>query len=266
MENFIATVPPQQLRSLQGWNVTPAHLAYRIGRGPHLFRAGNSPAPRGGLMVVDDQSFDGLGQVGLLCQEIVRECQARNFSGAVLDLESRLPPLEQLAEQLDSSFSRRGWRLYVPESYGLRTPHAQVLIPSALSGGSLERRLGEALERFGQGRITLALQMSAEDFSLPSPTGSGAPLTGEELAALRERLHPSIFFSDDLCARYFTYMDRETGAHFVLFDDGDTLRRKIDTARRAGIHSFSAPWQELAPHAEALGLRHLPAASSRTPR
>lgn len=257
MENFIVTVPPQQLRSLQGWNVTPAHLAYRIGRGPHLFRAGNSPAPRGGLMVVDDQSFDGLGSVGPLCQEIVRECQARSFSGAVLDFDGRLPPLEQLTAQLNEAFSRRSWTLYVPELYGLCAPKARVLIPSALSGGSLIRRLEEALERFGQGRVVLALQMAAEDFSLPSPSGSGVPLSREELDALRERLHPSIFFSDDLCARYFTYMDRETGAHFVLFDDGDTLRRKVETARRAGISVILAPWQEAAEHAGELGLRRL---------
>ena len=54
-DTFIVTVPPQQLRTVQGWNATPAHLAYRVGRGPHLFRAGGPTAPRGGLMVVGDR-------------------------------------------------------------------------------------------------------------------------------------------------------------------------------------------------------------------
>ncbi len=249
-DTFLITVPPGQARALQGWDVTPAHLAYRMGRGPHLFRAGGNP-PRGGLMGVGAQGPDGGGGPQAFCQEVVRECQARGFSGAVLDFDLRLPLLERIAAQLDDSFARRGWALYVPEHYGAMTSRARVMIPSALSGGSLARRLSEAQERFS-GRAALALQVSAEDFFLPSPTGSGAPLTREELDALRERLHPAVFFSADLCARYFTYMDRETGAHFVLFDDGDTLRRKLEVARQAGISVFLAPWQEIEPWAEGL--------------
>lgn len=252
-DTFIITLPPQQLSALRGWQAVPAHLAYRLGPGPHLFRAG-STAPKGGLMVVDDRDFDGLGSTGPLCQEILRECQVRSFSGAILDLENRLPPLEQIAGTLDEAFARRGWTLYVPEPYGARAPHARVMIPSALSGGSLRRRLEEALERFGESRTVLALERRREDFYLPSPTGSGQPLTEEELEQLKRRLSPSIFFSGDLCARYFTYMSRDNGAHFVLFDDGDTLRHKVEVARGLGIRTFLAPWAEIAPYAARIGV------------
>ena len=68
-------------------------------------------------------------------------------------------------------------------------------------------------------------------------------------------MNPSVFFSGELCARYFTYMNREGGAHFVLFDDGDTLRRKMEVARRAGIHTFLAAWPEVADCVEQLGLQ-----------
>jgi len=254
MDTFIITLPPRQLPALQGWRVTPAHLAYRLGPGPHLFRADNT-VPRGGLMVVDDRGFDGLGPTGPLCLEILRECQARGFSGAILDFDSCLPPLEQIARQLEEQFARRGWSLYVPEAYGPRVPHARVMIPSALSGGSLQRRLEEALERFGESRVVLALEKRAEDFSLPSPTGSGKPLSEQELEELRQRLSPSVFFSGELCARYFTYMSRESGGHFVLFDDGDTLRRKVEVARKLSIHTFLAPWAEVAPYAAQLGIQ-----------
>ena len=130
-----------------------------------------------------------------------------------------------------------------------------MLVSSALSGGSLRQRLEEALERFGGGRMALALERVAEDFFLPSPTGSGQPLSQEELSARMEQLRPSVFFSGELCARYFTYMSRESGAHFVLFDDGDTLRRKLEVARSLGIHTFLLPWQEAAPHLEQLGVK-----------
>ena len=256
-DTFIITIPPRQLPALRGWQTLPAHLAYRLGPGPHLFRADNT-APRGGLMVVDDRDFDGLGPTGPLCQEVLRECQARGFSGAVLDFENRLPPLEQIAGHLDEQFARRGWTLYVTERYGRHAPHARVMIPSALSGGSLQRRLEEALERFGESRVVLALEKSSEDFFLPSPTGSGQPLTQQELENLKARLSPSIFFSSDLCARYFTYMSRENGAHFVLFDDGDTLRRKVEVGRKLGIHTFLAPWAEVASCAAQLGIPKKP--------
>jgi len=256
-EVFIITLPPRQLSALRGWQVTPAHLAYRLGPGPHLFRA-DSTVPRGGLMVADDRDFDGLGPTGPLCQEIFRECQARGFSGAVLDFENRLPPLEQVASQLDEQFARRGWALYVPERYASRAPHARVLISSALSGGSLQRRLEEALERYGESRTVLALEKRMEDFSLPAPTGSGRPLTEQELEQLRRRLSPSVFFSGDLCARYFTYMSRENGAHFVLFDDGDTMRSKVEVGRKLGVCTFLAPWAEISSCAAQLGIRRRP--------
>ena len=253
-DTFYIPILPQQLRALQGWDVTPAHLAYRVGRGPHLFRSGGSVPLKGGLMVLDNRGFDGLGPLAPFCQEVVRECLARSFSGAVLDFEGRTPPLEQMASQLDGIFARRGWSLFVPEPYGHCAPHARVLIPSALSGGSLSLRLEEAVERFGRNRVALSLQRTAEDFFLPSPSGSGVSLTREELRERLDRFRPSVFFSRELCARYFTYMSRESGAHFVLFDDGDTLCRKLEVARRAGIHTFLAPWAEVEEHAGQLGL------------
>ncbi len=258
MDTFIITLTPRQLPALRGWQATPAHLAYRMGPGPHLFRAEGTAPLRGGLMVVDDRDFDPLGPTGPLCQEIIRECQARGFSGAVLDFEGRLPPLEQIAAALDEPFARRGWSLLVPERYGHAAPHARVMIPSALSGGSLQRRLEEALEHFGESRVVLALEKRAEDFYLPSPTGSGQPLTDQELEELKGRLSPSIFFSGELCARYFTYMSRENGAHFVLFDDGDTLRHKVEVAQKLGIRTFLAPWAEIGPHAARIGLQRRP--------
>ncbi len=144
-----------------------------------------------------------------------------------------------------------------PRPTGPAPPTPRVMIPSALSGGSLSLRLEEARERFGRDRVALALEKAAEDFFLPSPTGSGVSLTREQLQERLEQLRPSVFFSNDLCARYFTYMSRENGAHFVLFDDGDTLRRKMDVARQAGVHTFLAPWSEAGEHAAQLGLSRL---------
>ena len=59
-------------------------------------------------------------------------------------------------------------------------------------------------------------------------------MTGEALTALMDARAPSVFFSQDLCARYFTYV-RETETHFVLYDDADTLLQKIRIGGSLGI-------------------------------
>ena len=76
----------------------------------------------------------------------------------------------------------------------------------------------------------------------------------EALRELLDRLRPSVFYSRELCARYFTYMSRDSGAHFVLFDDGETLARKVEAARQLGIHTFLIPWEQARAHTRELGL------------
>lgn len=254
-EPLILIVPPDRLKQVQGLSVTVAHQAYRVGRGPHLFRAGPPVPVRGGLMAADDQNFDGRGEAGVLCDEMVRECAARGFQGAVCQFGQRLPLLERAVKELGERFARRGWRLYVPEDYAHCAPSARVMVSSALSGGSLQNRLEEAARRYGTQRVTLSIQRVAEDFYLPSPNGSGTPLSREGLRQQLEQRQPSVFFSHELCARYFTYMSRDSGAHFVLFDDGDTIRKKLQVARGLGITGAVASLEEIDDVLDKLNLR-----------
>lgn len=234
----ILTVPPAQSRAASRLGLPLAHTAYRVGGGPHLFRANMPVAVRGGLMAVDDAGFDGLGQALPFCHEVMRECAARGFDGVICSFRPRpLPVLGQIVTQLGELMHRQGWPLYVPEAYARFSDTARVLIPTALSGGSLRQRLAEAAEQYGADRVALDVELVRQDFFLPSPTGQGVPMTGEELAQKMEALSPSVFFSNELCAHYFTYMSRQNGAHFVLFDDAGSIRKKLQTARSLGITS-----------------------------
>lgn len=246
-EILILTTPPELLAQARETGLTLGHMAYRIGRGPHLFRSGVPVPLRGGLMVVDCKGFDGQGDPDILCQEILRECTARGFRGVICDFRGRtIPLLERVLASLDEMLSRKGLTLHVPERYGAFTKNARVLIPSTLSGGSLVQRLEDAVQRFGgPNRITLAVRRAAEDFFLPSPTGCGHPLSRDALARQIKERAPSIFFSNELCARYFTYMSRENGAHFVLFDDEKSIRKKLQIARRLGIQRAVAALPEI---------------------
>lgn len=243
---LILTAPPSSAGAASAYGLPVGHMAYRIGKGAQLLRA---PIPihlRGGLMVVDSGGFDGRGDANVFCQQVLRECASRGFDGALLDLEGRPHPLlRQIVTRLAAQFSRRGWPLYVPEEYADCSDLTRVMIPSALSGGSLSQRIGEAAEQYGCARVALAIQRAAEDFTLPAPSGSGAPLTREELARRIQQRGASVFFSDELCANYFTYVSRENGAHFVLFDTAASIRKKLLLARQAGLCACILAWPEV---------------------
>ena len=178
--NLLLAVPPAQVRGAARFHLPLAHVAYRVGGGPHLFRASIPVSIRGGYMVIDNAGFSGGGEPGPFCQEVLRECAAR---------------------------------------------------------------LQEAVQRFG--RVVLAVERVAEDFYLPSPTGQGTPLTRDELAQRLEERAPQVYFSTDLCAHYFTYMSDASGAHFVLFDDAGSIRKKLQLARQLDIGEALLPYAQV---------------------
>lgn len=233
-ESLILLTPPRGLARVGALGLTAAHRCYRLGPGGRLLRAGGGTA-RGGLLAVDDRGFDGRGDASALCRQLLRECAARGFGGIVCRFDGKTPFLTQVVALLDSLSARQGVPLYIPEFYGKHTRRARVMISGALSGGALKERLEESVARFGApGRVALLLEPVREQFLLPSPTGAGRALSGEELSAcLRERA-PAVFFSEELCARYFTYMSGDS-ARFVLYDDADTVGKKLSLARRLGI-------------------------------
>ena len=227
-----------------GQGLPVVHCRYRMGLGPHLYRARQGQAARGGLMGVELGKYDGRGSPEPFCAEVLRECQARRFSGVVCRFPATpLPGLSEALGRLAEHCSRKGLGCWVSEPYGDGSS-AGVLIPTAISGGSLEGRLRDAVRRFGAERVAVWLDRSSEDFALPSPHGSGRPLSPEELEALRQRYGSACFFSDALCARYFTYMEGREG-HFVLFDDLASLQKKLSLARQLGIGTVFLPAAEL---------------------
>jgi hypothetical protein len=236
---MILVTPPDRMRAASAYGLPIAHMAYRLGSGSHLFRANFPAMPQGGLMMIGEDHFDGYGDGNLFCREVLRECSARKFSGVVFDLESHpTPALARIISSLSEQTARRGWSFYLPESYSNYSNTAKIMISAAISGGTLRQRLKEVADRYGHDRIVLCIDRSAEDFYLPAPKGSGKPLSRDELHKRIETLAPSVFFSNELCAHYFTYMNRDSGAHFILFDDLGSIRQKISMAEEVGIHRF----------------------------
>lgn len=229
--------PPEQLHTARKYTNYLAHAAYRIGPGGSL-TARTLPQPlRGGLMMLSDREAEAIPDTHRLCREILRECGRRSYSGVTADFEEPVSAdRAALLEQLEVLLRMNRRILFVPEAYGAHTVSASVVIDTALSGGTLQGRLKEAADRYGGARLALDLERMAMDFPLPSPSGMGKPLATDQLSALLAQNGQCSFFSSDLCARYFTYQ-RAGQSHFVLYDDAETLQRKIQAGQALGIRT-----------------------------
>lgn len=228
---------PGTVPCLPGPNQFPAILSHRITPTGQLLRLNAAPTPHGGIMVVCDCEEIPTGSPVQLCDALLRECLRIRPRGLLLDFERPHPFYVNLLAQLSPKLSLLGITLFLPESLAAHAPNCRVLIPSALSGGSLELRLCEAVERYGSDRVVLSLERCIEDFTLPALSGCGQPLSPEDLDRLRQEFHSKLHFSPALCTRYFTYQ-RAAQPHLVLCDDDDTMRQKTACARRCGIFRF----------------------------
>ena len=232
MPLYLATAP-DRLDQARPYTAYLAHAAYCIGENDRLTAPALPQQLRGGLMMLSDREAPAVRQPETLCRQVLRECACRGYTGVVLDFESA-PTADRvrLARQLGGLLRRQGKALFLPEDWGTYVENASVLICTALSGGSLRSRLEQAQARFAPRPVALDCQRLAMDFLLPSPNGEGAALTRRQLRQLRQGR--TVYFSEDLCARYFTYRTAHH-THFVLFDDADTIRRKLHTASELGI-------------------------------
>jgi hypothetical protein len=252
VQTYLSVTPGEAQQAAQ-YGRALAHVAYRVGPGSTLLRQNLLLRTQGGLLSVSDREAPLIDDPEALCAAVLRECGRRGYSGAVLDFEER-PRQDRLrfAERLGQSLSASRRTLFVPESCAAAAGNAVVLICTALSGGNYAERLREAAaQRGGAGRLGLDVQRLRMDFRLPARSGQGEPLTGESFQRLLERESPAVFFSQDLCARYFTYT-RDGETHFVLFDDADTLRQKTRIAGSMGYSASFFMWPEVQDIAEGL--------------
>ena len=224
---------PDRLALCQPHTPYLAHMAYRIGEDGTLQAQPMPLSLRGGLMMLS-LAGNPPGESEPLCRSLLQICLQRKFAGIVLDDDrhSASGPRLAFAAKLERMLLPYHRRLIVPRSYAGAVEQSAILVCTALSGGSLHQVLEEACTQYGAERIVLDLQRLSMGFSLPCPSGEGQWMTLQEL---RETMSGrAVFFSEELCARYFT-VHRGGRTRFILFDDADTLRRKWQLGQQLGI-------------------------------
>jgi hypothetical protein len=173
------------------------------------------------MLLGGDLSARRTGQIG-------EECARRGLH-AVLAGFGHSPALE--TARFCDALLRLGLRPILTEYAWQAGCGGEMLISSALSGGDLRTRLEEALGR--SGGLCLDLERLCRSFPLPCPDGEGDELSPRALAGyLRQGAKPS--FSEELMCKAFTAkVGGET--RFILFDDRETLCRKVKLASSLGV-------------------------------
>lgn len=183
-----------------------------------------------------------------LASDLVFEAKRVNAPGVFADFERETAAALSLLRAFDEALGAEGIPLYVPVNIGRELDHAVLTVSTALSGGSLTAYFSSLQGIYGAHRIAAFLQPVSQNFTLPSASPNGKPLSAAARAALLAESGAQVFFSRELCARYFTYTDREGAAHFVLFDDEETLAAKLAQLSGCGVQTVFA----LYPDAQAL--------------
>ncbi len=233
---YILCAAPGQTRDASRFGQTLAHMGWQLGEGMRLVESGVSSSMRGGHMIIGDAMYDGRGgDASRLTDACFRECSLRAFEGVVFDFEQRPSRhLEELVAEAAPYLKKNGLSVVIPERYARASTDAQVLVPTAMSSGSLHTRLRDARERYGP-RVVLEMERLRRDILLPGPQSEGMQLHKEELDALLSERGGVKFYSQEMCAHYFTYKDTKGSTHFVLFDDAQSFRSKSQAALRMGM-------------------------------
>lgn len=228
-------------------------LFYRIDPTLTLLQSGScheNISPKGQIMAMDCSTSQPQGspkEMEQLLRHILTQCQRQGYGGIAtfFPYTPHPSPLKELTTRLDEEANKHHLLYYTTEEYAPFTRHSKIFLSTALSGGSLEERFAQAIHRYSPQRILMDLEPMGVDFLLPSPKGTGIPRTREEIALQIAQENPFVFFSRELCAKYFTHQHTENSLRFLLFDDETTLNEKIKRAKQWNLYGVSLTWSQV---------------------
>lgn len=182
-----------------------------------------------------------------LAGDILYEAERAESTGVFADFERDSPICRSILSAMDKAFHGAGLPLYVPLSCAQSVQHAILTVPTAISGGSLVSHISSLQARHGASRVAALLEPVSRDFTMPSDSPDGAALSTADRVELLAKTQAQTFFSRELCAKYFTYTDEQSRAHFVLFDDASTLQAKLAQLSGCSVRTVFALYPDAAP-------------------
>lgn len=234
---YIIAAEPKEIKNASSFRQPLAHMAYKIGRDARLYRSEDAAAVEDGYMILSSE-----GEVradDYTVTEIISECKSRRFKGVLANFGAA-PLLTEISKELNEL----NLRLIVTENLGSDYSSAWVLISSTLSGGTLRRRLSEAVNKYGASRIVLDVERVTREFVPPAYDGEGRFVSREEFETLKARVSPAPFFSQELCCNYFVFFEGGR-PHIVLYDNLGSIKNKLFIASSLGIDKAMFLYSEI---------------------
>jgi hypothetical protein len=217
MQIYLAATP-EDAKSASSYGYPLAHMAY--------YKSFEQHSQSGGRMILSDYLTSAYKP-----EDIIDECKRRNFDGIILAFEGgdKLALLEY-AYQLDELCAQHNITLISSKKF--QTSKSLMLVSSGAVSGSLKQRL----DKYGSGSVLEVVRLS-QDIPLPAPHDRGMTMTRKQLNELLQTLKPVTFFSSELLARYFTYKDKDGVTHFIIYDDAESITKKLRLAEAMGFSS-----------------------------
>lgn len=205
-------------------------LIYKIGNG-NLLKEKINYFFDNQIMGIYDENFSNEENIKKICDDILFDYNSLNFKGIYLDFNYENSV--ELVSKLDQYAYRNQIELYVPKAFAKVTNHAKIVIDMGISGGNISDILEYTKMEFGKDRVCAKISYNIRKFIVPNSQDS----EGEIL--LNVDLHDKeVFFSELLCTNYYTTMISEDKCEFVIFDNIQSLYKKIEVLHKVGIKNI----------------------------
>ncbi len=225
------------------YNIQLLQLCISVGKGMSLNRLYIPAKTKGDILGLSDIGITD-GETNFCVKSILHEVKRGEFAGIFADFERKDKAVCSLLSELDEMTNKENIPFYVPVCNERAVKYATLVTQSALSGGSLEEYI-LGLDKKYKDRIAVSIRPICTDFILPSENSEGTPISHREKQEKMQKYNAGAFFSRELCAKYFTYMDESDQGHFVLFDDLGTISAKIEILNNLPVKKIFALYPDI---------------------
>lgn len=225
------------------YDIQLLQLSISVGKDMSLNRLYIPTKTKGDILGISDIGITE-GDKDFCIKSILHEVRKGEFKGIFADFERKDMAVLSLLSQLDEITHKENISFYVPICNEKAVKYAKLVAQSALSGGSLEEYILELNKKYND-RIAVSIRPICTDFVLPSQNSEGTPITQQEKQQKMKKYDAGAYFSKELCAKYFTYMDENDQGHFVLFDDLDTISAKIQRLNNLPVKKIFALYPDI---------------------